>query len=81
MPRPKRGTEAGERATEAWRATMKSKYGDISGQMAKVGRKGGVKGRTGGFWYKKYVEHDDAFVSNMGRIGGSRSRRGSKSEG
>lgn len=59
------GTKAGGKAAAA---TNKAKYGDDF--YVKIGAKGGVIGRTGGFFANRKL------ASEAGRIGGRKSRRG-----
>lgn len=73
MPRPKRGTPAGDRATERWKETMQKRYGGASQFMEKIGAKGGRMGRTGGF--AANIE----LAREAGAKGGRLSRRTSKS--
>ena len=52
MARPKKGTPAGDRATERWHATMERRFGGKKGlheAMQKMGAKGGAMSTTGGF--------------------------------
>lgn len=61
--------EGGVRAAN----TNKAKYGDDFYQ--KIGKRGGAKGTTGGF----YNNHELAV--RAGKIGGTKSRRGKASDG
>ena len=71
MPRPKKGTPEGKRATEKWRKTMQERYGDdFREMMKKNGAKGGANGHTGGFASNRTL------ASWAGAKGGARSRRG-----
>ena len=74
MARPKRGTAAGDLATERWRNTMIKKYGKKGFQemIRENGAKGGRAGTTGGF-YGNY-----AMAQLAGAKGGRRSIRGWK---
>lgn len=49
MARPKKGQPGYEEANRKWRETMEAKHGSASEFMAKIGRKGGQNGHTGGF--------------------------------
>ena len=53
--------------------TNKAKYGDD--YYNRIGVDGGKKGRTGGFWYKKYVLNDVESIRKAGEKGGTISRR------
>lgn len=73
MPRPKKGTKAGDLATMRWRATMERQHGGPEGAhrfMQKLGQKGGRNGTTGGFAANREL----AVIA--GRKGGTKSRRG-----
>src|SRR5205823_5750652 len=41
-----------------------------------IGRLGGAKGTTGGYWYKKHVLGDTESIRRAGMLGGRVSRRG-----
>jgi general stress protein YciG len=58
------------------RETNKAKYG--ADYYTRIGKKGGEKGTTGGFWYKKYVLNDVESIKKAGEKGGAISRRGKK---
>ena len=73
MSRPKKGTEANDRATAKWRASMIAKYGSeeaLHKQMQKMGRAGGKISRGGGF------TGDPERAKSAGKRGGSVSKRG-----
>lgn len=53
--------------------TNKEKYG--SDFYRNIGAIGGKKGKTGGFWYKKYVLNDVEAVKAAGRKGGYSGKR------
>ncbi len=59
------GTLAGGKAAAL---TNKAKFG--ADFYAKIGAIGGRNGRTGGYWYKKYVVGDTESVSRAGKLVG-----------
>jgi len=61
--------EGGKKAVE----TNKRKHGENF--FAEIGAAGGAKGKTGGFWYKKYVLGDVEAVKAAGRKGGYLGKR------
>lgn len=67
------GTKAGGAKA---RETNRSKYG--KDYYTRIGKEGGKKGTTGGFWYKKYVLNDVESIKKAGEKGGTISRRGKK---
>lgn len=81
MARPKKGTPAGDLATERWRETMKERYGNPSEYMKTVGAKGGRNSNNGGFASEK-VGSDGLTGQQraklVGVVGGRISRRGKK---
>lgn len=68
------GTKAGGKRAAA---TNKEKYGDDF--YGKIGKEGGKKGHTGGFWHSKHVLGNKA-ANEAGRKGGQISRRRTKNE-
>lgn len=76
MSRPKKGTKAGEIATNKWRETMIKKYGGENGlhqKMSEVGAKGGRNGC--GPDYKGGFAANRELAKIAGRKGGRISRR------
>lgn len=67
------GTIEGGKAAAA---TNKARYG--SDFYARIGSRGGKKGTTGGFWYKKYVSGDVDAIRRAGEKGGRVSKRPKK---
>ena len=65
------GTKAGGAKA---RQTMVDKYGEDF--WSKIGKEGGKNGKTGGFYYFKYVKGDDEHARTAGAKGGANSRRG-----
>lgn len=62
-------TTAGKKAA----ITNKEKHGDDF--YKNIGAIGGKKGKTGGFWYKKYVLGDVEAVKAAGKKGGHQRNR------
>lgn len=58
------------------RETNKTLYG--KDYYSRIGQVGGKKGKTGGFWYQKYVANNVEMVRESGRKGGEISRRTKK---
>lgn len=54
--------------------TNTTKYGED--YYSRIGKLGGAKGRTGGFYHYKYVLGNTSHISEAGRKGGRISRRG-----
>lgn len=83
MPRMKKGTPSGDRAAQKWHDTMLARLGSeeaIREHYRIIGRKGGLKGHTGGFASEE-VGADGLTGPERARIagkkGGSISRRSS----
>lgn len=68
MPRPKKGTKAGDLATKKWRETMEKKYGGVTEYAKRIGSIGGRKSHGGGFTNRE-------FARKMGALGGLISKR------
>ena len=45
-----------------------------------IGSQGGKNGKTGGFWYQKYVKGDINFIREAGARGGKISKRSAKAD-
>ena len=76
MARPKKGTEAGDKATKKWLKTMKKKYGGKEGvhkKMQEIGHIGGKNGK--GPNYKGGFAANPALARIAGAKGGRISRR------
>lgn len=76
MSRPKKDTEAGQKANAKWRETVTKKYGSPTEMMREIGRVGGLAGRgegyTGGFAGNR------GLAKIAGSKGGSISKRKSR---
>ena len=77
MARPKKGTPAGDKATEKWHKTMEAKHGGkegVTNLMQQIGAKGGKAG-CGPDYFGGFVG-DRERAKRCGAIGGAKSRRG-----
>lgn len=74
MARQKKGEPGHKEATNRWRATMIAKYGKdgLHKKMQEIGRIGGTRSGTGGFY------NDPSRAREAGRLGGMVSRIGYK---
>lgn len=75
MVRPKKGTPEGERAARKQHETLLRIYGSeeaVHRHYQEMGRKGGMKSRTGGFYANPQLARE------VGRIAGTKSLRGYK---
>lgn len=83
MPRMKKGTPSGDRAAQKWHDTMLARLGSeeaIREHYRIIGRKGGLKGHTGGFASEE-VGADGLTGPERAKIAGARGGRKSKRTG
>lgn len=85
MARPKKGTKAGDIASQKWHDTMTQKYGSYTDFMRKAGRLGGLKSTGGGFATKtncncNLIDGPHTAPQCAGKKGGTISKRGKSYE-
>ena len=74
IARAKKGTPAGDLATERWRETMQERYGNVTEKMQELGSRGGKAPTT----KPKGFAANPQLARTAGALGGRISRRTKK---